>query len=362
MLQIRDLLLERVVELSVERPFLNNKSPIECITDGLAVEKGTPLPLLCKRHVQFPKSYRGNRVGTLDAVQQEQLRAIGIYLSQVREEQARTLEEISAKTYIPLRLLKAIEAGQEKPLPEPVFVQGFIRRYADALGLDGVDLSQRFPVHVTPLPVMTSVAANREREKNREVDVTYAKPGLEDPASERRTASSGRSWLPYAVAAGLLALGGIALSIVRGLSSRSPEVPQQPAVVLPSQPVPPSPSPVRPSPAQASSPSPARATPANSPRAASPSPSPVRSPASNAPVSVSVNLTDAAWMQVIVDGEVQVEATLPKGTRQSWSGQREIVIVSGNAGAVSVASNGEAAKTMGALGEVKEITVNSRTR
>ncbi|HEY9662639.1 MAG TPA: helix-turn-helix domain-containing protein, partial [Allocoleopsis sp.] len=83
----------------------------------------------------------------LDSTQIEQLRAIGAYLYEIRQDQARSLEEIAAKTYIPLRLLKALEAGQEQILPEPVFIQGFIRRYGDVLGLDGTALSQQFPIH-----------------------------------------------------------------------------------------------------------------------------------------------------------------------------------------------------------------------
>ncbi|NJR66514.1 MAG: helix-turn-helix domain-containing protein [Leptolyngbyaceae cyanobacterium CRU_2_3] len=82
----------------------------------------------------------------LDSAQLDQLKEIGAYLRQVRQEQAKSLEEIATKTCIRLPLLRAIELGQEQVLPEPVFVQGFIRRYADVLGLDGTGLSRTFPV------------------------------------------------------------------------------------------------------------------------------------------------------------------------------------------------------------------------
>ena len=83
----------------------------------------------------------------LNPAQVEQLKEIGAYLRQIRQEVSIPIEEISAKTLIRLGMLKAIEEGQPDQLPEPVFVQGFIRRYADALGLDGVALAKTFPIN-----------------------------------------------------------------------------------------------------------------------------------------------------------------------------------------------------------------------
>jgi cytoskeletal protein RodZ len=318
-------------------------------------------------------------VGTLDTVQQEQLRAIGNYLSQVRQEQERSLEDIAAKTYIPLRLLKAIEAGQEQPLPEPVFIQGFIRRYADALGLDGTDLSQKFPVHVTPLPMVATVASGREARLNSAGESTYVHSAPIEDELPRQSRSSRRStdFLPYIAAAALLAFGGITLGIVRAISSRQPNGPTQSAVVLPEQP------PVN-EPSESPAPSPITELPKESPKASptaessgrAASPSPTATPnsvtssssastssssstaanTSNAPVNVKLSLTDESWVQVVVDGEVKAEAVLPKGTQQTWSGQRQITVLAGNAGAVSVSHNGGAAQKMGALGDVSERT------
>lgn len=81
----------------------------------------------------------------LNSTQVEQLKEIGAHLRQYREEQSISTEEVAAKTFIPLRLLKALEEGQLDQLPEPIFVQGFIRRYADAIDLDGAALSKTFP-------------------------------------------------------------------------------------------------------------------------------------------------------------------------------------------------------------------------
>lgn len=316
-------------------------------------------------------------MGTLDTVQQEQLKAIGTYLSQIRQGQERSLEDIAAKTYIPLRLLKAIEAGQERPLPEPVFIQGFIRRYADALGLDGIDLSQKFPINVTPLPVVATPSAHPELKLKEIYEARHGNQSSEDQDLPRRSRSSQRQtnpWLPYIAAVALLALGGIGLGIVSSISSRQPTNSES-TVVLPKQPTPepvsPSSSPKVSKPAASASisPTPSAQMQAASPSStvrpengSTPSPSAVRSSpspsaaSSNSAVNVAVNLADASWIQVIVDGEVKEEGVLPKGTQKTWSGSQEITIVAGNAGAVSVTHNGSAAKTMGAMGDVQEMT------
>ena len=89
-------------------------------------------------------------------VQKQQLSQLGAYLQEKRQEQGKSLEDISLQTYIRAQLLKAVETGDTSDLPQPIFVQGFIRRYADALGLDGTNFAKQFPVHSipnTPRPV-----------------------------------------------------------------------------------------------------------------------------------------------------------------------------------------------------------------
>lgn len=86
----------------------------------------------------------------LNQDQVEQLKDIGAYLRQFREEKSISTEAVAAKTFIPLRLLKALEEGQLDQLPEPIFVQGFIRRYADAIDLDGEALAKTFSINLLP--------------------------------------------------------------------------------------------------------------------------------------------------------------------------------------------------------------------
>ncbi|NJL87939.1 MAG: hypothetical protein HC886_21310 [Leptolyngbyaceae cyanobacterium SM1_1_3] len=85
-------------------------------------------------------------MANLDSDQLEQLQEIGTYLYQARQELSASLEEIATRIFIRPLLLRAIEEADPEPLPEPVFIQGFIRRYGDALGLDGLSLAKNFSV------------------------------------------------------------------------------------------------------------------------------------------------------------------------------------------------------------------------
>ncbi|MEH1875173.1 helix-turn-helix domain-containing protein [Nostoc sp.] len=77
----------------------------------------------------------------LNQAQVEQLKEITTHLRQVRQQKSICIEEIAAKTLIRAGVLQALEEERFEELPEPIFIQGFIRRYGDALGLDGNALS-----------------------------------------------------------------------------------------------------------------------------------------------------------------------------------------------------------------------------
>jgi cytoskeletal protein RodZ len=59
----------------------------------------------------------------------------GISLRQARQNRALTLGEIAASTKVPRSALELIEEGSLEGLPADVFVRGFIRSYARAVGM-----------------------------------------------------------------------------------------------------------------------------------------------------------------------------------------------------------------------------------
>ncbi|MDZ4833186.1 MAG: DUF4115 domain-containing protein [Candidatus Melainabacteria bacterium] len=72
------------------------------------------------------------------------LEQIGQKLKNARESRGLTLGQIYDKTKIPTTNLEAIENGDSEQLPESVYVAGFIKRYADILGLNGKGLSEEY--------------------------------------------------------------------------------------------------------------------------------------------------------------------------------------------------------------------------
>ncbi len=66
-----------------------------------------------------------------------ELAAVGERLRQAREAAGRSLEDIEAVTRIRVAYLEAIDAGLRAELPGDVFVKGFVRAYANAVGLEG---------------------------------------------------------------------------------------------------------------------------------------------------------------------------------------------------------------------------------
>jgi pseudouridine synthase len=68
----------------------------------------------------------------------------GYFAAQCPHPAGLSLEAVASKTLIRASLLQAIEHGDLDSLPEPVYIRGLIRRYGDALGLDGEALAIQF--------------------------------------------------------------------------------------------------------------------------------------------------------------------------------------------------------------------------
>jgi cytoskeletal protein RodZ len=66
---------------------------------------------------------------------------IGERLRVAREERGMSLEELAAQTRIPIRHLQHIEVGEWSALPATTYSVGFVRSYANAIGLDGTALA-----------------------------------------------------------------------------------------------------------------------------------------------------------------------------------------------------------------------------
>lgn len=293
----------------------------------------------------------------LNEAQEEQLKEVVAHLREVREEKSIRLEELAAYTRIRLAFLEAIEEGRFEVLPEPVYVQGFIRRYGDAMGLDGAALAKTVASICSP--------PQEPNHDNQELD---KKPSLYIPLA-----------VPYAllIAAASFGLFYI-LSPQRSVESSSQKkssplaseqktefAPQTSSLASSSKPKVNSPvtsattkeSPVAGAIAPTVSPS-IQATPITEPTTPSPTVSPT---AQTTPVEVTLELQDTSWVQVKVDGKTEFEGELNKGDKKTWTAKKELTIRSGNAGAVLVSTNNKQPTLLGSMGSVKQVTFTPET-
>ncbi len=72
------------------------------------------------------------------------MRELGEYLKQMRESRGVSLEEVARATKVNIRYLSALEEGQYDLLPPDVYVRGFLRAYAEYLGIDPEELYARY--------------------------------------------------------------------------------------------------------------------------------------------------------------------------------------------------------------------------
>ena len=85
-------------------------------------------------------------------------RTIGARLQEVRDSKQLTLAEVARDTRISLHYLEALESGHYEVLPAPVYARGFMRSYADYLGLDPAEavmsMARKLPVpeDLDPIP------------------------------------------------------------------------------------------------------------------------------------------------------------------------------------------------------------------
>lgn len=307
-------------------------------------------------------------VGKLEMSQLERLREIGVYLSSVRQDQGLSLEEIASHTYIPLRILRAIETGDDHVLPEPVFVQGFIRRYADILGLDGTAIAQEFPIYVQPLQ---SDCIDEEPLVNQPAPWQF--PSLKFfQTAPAGTSTQSPNWPLIAVAAiGAIALGGIAYGIGRSISRPNPSPQTASAPTDPEADSPDANSPTTASGAEESTTADEPASEDPIVRVAESASASLVAPgtaivdeitqATSAPVRVEVALSRRSWMQVTVDGTPDFEGIMEEGSTQTWQGEESITVLAGDAGAVSLAANGSESTVMGETGSIAEVTITPET-
>ncbi|MGJ5675556.1 MAG: helix-turn-helix domain-containing protein [Nostochopsis sp.] len=250
-------------------------------------------------------------INSFDQDRREKLATMGAQLSSSRQEKDLSLDEIVVVTRIPRRLLQAIEEGNLEELPEPVYIQGLIRQFADALGFNGAKFAADFPI-----------GTNR---------VSF-KSGWKNPSvGELRPF---HLYLLYILMI-FCSVGGLSqllnANALQTANNNQNTSKQNQQTVIPSQKFQPV--------------------------------SDMTSNLNNAQqVQIGLTLTEKSWVQVLVDGKVEYEGELPEGTHRIWKAQEQLTVKTDNAGGVLVSINKEKAKQLGEAGKQKEVTIAANTR
>ncbi len=89
------------------------------------------------------------------------METVGQLLRRHRLEKRMSAEEISRATRVPMSSVERIESDRFDELPGEVFVRGFLKSYARAVGLPAEDVLARYTASrrvawVTPLPLSSS--------------------------------------------------------------------------------------------------------------------------------------------------------------------------------------------------------------
>jgi cytoskeletal protein RodZ len=70
--------------------------------------------------------------------------SLGNFLQQERLKKNVSIEDVAEATCIHIATLRAIEAGDREKIPAEVFARGFVKLYAEYLGLDTQDVLNRY--------------------------------------------------------------------------------------------------------------------------------------------------------------------------------------------------------------------------
>lgn len=243
--------------------------------------------------------------------QSDRLAQIGAFLYQIRTERDIALQLVESKTQIPLRLLKAIEKGDIQSLPEPIYIRGLIRQFADSLGLNGVELANSFPIDTSKKVSRFSLNLSLPSVQLRPVHLYFLYIFLV-----------------------ILSVRGISNILKQSVPTIAIS-PQTPPVAKPTT------------------------TATTKPKTAQPAATAKKTAVK--PVVVSVQFSDLSWVEIVADGKSIFQGNVPKGTQKTWSADKQIVIRTGNAGGVSVKFNDGKATTLGKLGQVETVTYKAQT-
>lgn len=287
---------------------------------------------------------------------------LGRLLAEARAAKELSLADVEAATRIRQKYLEALETGAYTALPRGAVARGFLRTYARFLGLDEADTLHRY--------------AQESGDTGGHLEIPEpGKPRLTDYSPIEVELSDTRvdlGWLRWVIA--LLVVAAIAVAVwwalngnlgwnpLAGLGPAPTATPTAPptatrtaivvtATAAPTITPPPQSSP-QPTPTSDLLPLP---IPTAEPTV-TPTPRPTATPEVVGRIALVMQITQRAWVRLVVDGAIVFEDTLDAGQVRTAEARRSVAIRTGNAAGVNLTLNGKEVGAMGKIGEVSERT------
>ena len=301
-----------------------------------------------------------DRVESVRRKRETGLPSFGQKLKQEREKRNITLEQISVSTKIGIRMLQALEEDKFNQLPGGIFNKGFVRAYSRFLGLDeDQTIADYLQASGDALPASTETASRGEGSHEDAAHENLTRENKDKDKVSRLDASADAPprQVPWGMFAGALLVVALALSF---WSHRRREHTRQTARPTPAtvatqvsgqvsgSDLPTTSSPTTGSPTGVSAPSLVSKT---SHDAATASPA-----ATQGEFTVVIQAREESWTTITADGKTISSELLPAGSEREIRGRKEIIVRTGNAGAVDFRFNGKKVDTGGDYGEVKTVT------
>lgn len=232
----------------------------------------------------------------------------GELLRQAREAKEITLEDVQAKTKIHIGVLRLLEKGELPSGINLVYLKGFLKIYANLLGLEAQKIIAGFnldlPVEEKPMKVLKS-----EHPRKREPNIYLSKDRLRQAL---------RLLFPVlGIVFLIFIIGRIASCRRHAVAAAVREAPTE-------------------APAQSSN-------------------IPIEK---QARIKLSVRAKENSWLRVKTDGKTIFQGMFRRGLSETWSAKEKLELSLGDAGAVELEVNGKRMPSLGRRGEaVKSVKI-----
>lgn len=272
-------------------------------------------------------------------------KSAGAMLRETRESKGISLEEASRATHIHVNVLKKIE-GDDFFSIGMVYAKGFLKIYAEFLGLDKGDIVERFAGAV---PVSQRTRGSQK----------VILPGTTVPSAETNPFSAAwervASWIKN-IDAKIVVIVVLCVvvfwgfrTLLRAIGRRNAQKPVASQVRVSEK-------------ALAVAEKKSVVEPKKKAASAAPDKKAVSAPAPLVAekVVLVVRARAKTWLQVKVDGRVVFQSVLARGAAESWTAAKKIEMMIGNAGAVELELNGRILERIGRPGQTLKHVVVTR--